>query len=222
MKIELQTTADGSPTLYLPDIDEHYHSVRGALAESMHVYIDLCWKEAVEYSKGNEIRVFEVGFGTGLNAALTAMVAAKYKINTRYYSIELYPLGEEVSSYVENKLNEDISSILQKVNQAKWDKSEVINPYFTLKKIHGDFLSAEIPEGLDAVYHDAFAPEKQPEMWNPEVMERLFCKMNQGGVLTTYCAKGEIRRRLSGIGFITERMPGPPGGKREVLRCRKI
>ena len=74
---------------------------------------------------------------------------------------------------------------------------------------------------VDIVYFDAFAPEKQPEMWSEELFMRIFKAMSSGGILTTYCAKGEIRRRLQRVGFIIERLPGPPGGKREILRATK-
>ncbi|MDE7393480.1 MAG: SAM-dependent methyltransferase, partial [Muribaculaceae bacterium] len=90
MNINLQSTADGSPTLYLPDLDEHYHSVKGALAESLHVYVDCGWRyRASSLSEPRPLRVFEVGFGTGLNAALTAQAALAEAIPTQYFSIEL-------------------------------------------------------------------------------------------------------------------------------------
>ncbi|MBD5207984.1 MAG: tRNA (5-methylaminomethyl-2-thiouridine)(34)-methyltransferase MnmD [Bacteroidales bacterium] len=221
MRIELQSTADGSPTLFLPDIDEHYHSVKGALSESQHVYIDLCWKEWVVGNVGKEIKVFEVGFGTGLNAALTAINAVDNKVPTIYYSIELHPIDHAISEELEKAFTKELAKELYLVNRAEWNKEVEINPYFTLIKIQGDFLKMEFPRGLNAIYFDAFAPEKQPEMWNPEVIQRLYDNIVSGGILTTYCAKGQIRRMLAGIGFVPERLSGPPGGKREVLRCRK-
>ena len=73
----------------------------------------------------------------------------------------------------------------------------------------------------DLVYLDAFAPETQPEMWNEQLFRSLYVYMNTGGILTTYCAKGVIRRMLQAVGFRVERLPGPPGGKREILRATK-
>ena len=86
-------------------------------------------------------------------------------------------------------------------------------------KMEADLLTMEIPAELDSVYFDAFAPEKQPEMWDEAIFRRLYAAMRPGAVLTTYCAKGNIRRILQQIGFLTERLPGPPGGKREILRA---
>ena len=70
---ELVKTADGSFTLFIPEVEETYHSTHGAVQESLHVFIEsglkACDKEA--------IRILEVGLGTGLNAALTLQHATK-------------------------------------------------------------------------------------------------------------------------------------------------
>ena len=58
-------------------------------------------------------------------------------------------------------------------------------------------------------------------MWSPEIFARVYDVMNSGGVLTTYCAKGVIRRQLEAVGFVVERLAGPVGGKREILRATK-
>ena len=219
MKITIEKTADGSPTLYREDIDEHYHSVKGALAESRHVYLEMGWRKAAETSR--PVKVFEVGFGTGLNATITATAALKSKILTEYYAVELYPLPKEMTDLVTNTLGEEYRDTFERVNESPWGEPTHINLYFTLQKMEADLLSMDIPKGLDAVYFDAFAPEKQPEMWDEAIFRKIYMAMKPGGVLTTYCAKGSIRRMLQQTGFITERLPGPPGGKREILRATK-
>ncbi len=219
MKLVIEKTADGSPTLYREDIDEHYHSVKGALAESQHVYIEDGWRKAsVAFSP---VRVFEVGFGSGLNAALTASVAMEAEIPTEYYSVELYPLPKETTDLISSEFESKLRETMKFVNQAPWEEAVDINPYFTLHKLEANLLTMTFPADLNAVYFDAFAPEKQPEMWSEAVFQKLFDAMHPGGILTTYCAKGAIRRMLQGIGFLTERLPGPPGGKREILRATK-
>ena len=72
------------------------------------------------------------------------------------------------------------------------------------------------------IYFDAFAPEKQPNMWSQQLFDHLYVLMNVGGILTTYCAKGAIRRMLQSAGFMVERLPGPPNGKREIIRATKL
>ena len=219
MKITIEKTADGSPTLYREDIDEHYHSVKGAVAESLHVYIETGWRKASELP--GPVRVFEVGFGTGLNAAITAASALESKIPTEYYAVELYPLPKETTDLVAETLEEEYREAFEKVNELPWEEPTRINQYFSLQKMEANLLSMDVPEELDAVYFDAFAPEKQPEMWDKAIFQKLYNAMKPGAVLTTYCAKGSIRRMLQQTGFLTERLPGPPGGKREILRATK-
>ena len=91
-------------------------------------------------------------------------------------------------------------------------------------KIATDFSSPNILNTnlhFDVIYFDAFAPEKQPEMWTQEIFDHLFSLCNKNAIITTYCAKGVVRRMLQSAGFAVERLPGPPG-KREILRGRKM
>lgn len=221
LKVELETTADGSPTLYREDIDEHYHSVKGAFAESNHIYIHLGWKKAA--CESESIAVFEVGFGTGLNAVLTAQTAFENKVKTIYHSVELYPLPKETIDALAPFHDERNRDIFRKMHEASWNEDVEINPYFTLKKLQASLRTLELtPSTYDVVYFDAFAPEKQPEMWDKTIFLKLYEALKPGGILTTYCAKGAIRRMLQDIGFRTERLPGPPNGKREVLRATKL
>lgn len=76
-------------------------------------------------------------------------------------------------------------------------------------------------QSFDLIYYDAFAPEKQPNLWSEEIFEKISRSMKSQGILTTYCAKGEVRRRLQRAGLIVERLQGPPAGKREILRAIK-
>lgn len=214
--LTIERTDDGSSTLYRSDIDEHYHSTKGALAESLHVYVETGWRKAAE--NGGPVRVFEVGFGTGLNASLTAEAALRFRIITEYYSVELHPLAVETALSLDYG---NTSAFHEAVTRAPWGERIEINPFFTLVKTVGNFLTMELPHDIDAVYFDAFAPEKQPEMWDDAVFARLHDSMADNGVLTTYCAKGVVRRRIQDAGFTTERLPGPPNGKREILRATK-
>lgn len=219
MEITLETAADGSLTLFREDIDEHYHSVKGAVAESAHVYVDLGWR--VRAAEGKALRVFEVGFGTGLNAALTAMAAEEQRVPTHYFSAELYPLPQRMATAYADAQPEIRRIAIIAVNAARWNEPVEINEFFTIEKMNADFLAMDLPEEIDVVYFDAFSPEKQPEMWSSTLFRKIYDAMSAGAVLTTYCAKGSIRRMLSDIGFVVERMPGPDNGKREVLRARK-
>lgn len=213
---EIEVTADGSATLYRADIDEHYHSVKGALTESSHVYINSALHYRVAAGDCSEgLTLLEIGFGTGLNAAMSV---GAVDIPLRYVALELYPLSADV---VEAMGYDSTLPYITAVNNAQWDSSVAITPSFILEKRIADFLSCELPQGVDVVYFDAFAPEKQPEMWSRECFERVYAAMNLGGVLTTYCAKGIVRRLLQEVGFTVQRIEGPVGGKREILRAIK-
>lgn len=214
--IEIEITADGSATLYVKELDEHYHSVKGAIAESNHIYRDCAF---LYRSDGTSLRLLEIGFGTGLNAAVTAMAAnAQHPIH--YISLEKYPITEALYTALDYGKLVD-SQLLEKIYKAPWDTPTAITPYFTLEKRHADYLVDALPDSIDVVYFDAFAPEKQPEMWSEDAFRRLYNTMNNKAVLTTYCAKGNIRRLLAEIGFTVERIAGPIGGKREILRATK-
>lgn len=214
-------TADHSFTLYLPHLDEHYHSVKGALSESLHVYIHTAFR-AVDKP---ETEVFECGFGTGLNAFLTLLECEKSGRRVLYRVVEAYPLAAETAEslgYPQAAApgNAEAERLFSLLHRCDWDRPVAITPRFTLHKISGDFTTCRIAENsCDIIYYDAFAPDKQPEMWSEELLGRVARALRPGGVLSTYCAKGEIRRRLARAGLTVERTAGPPGGKREILKA---
>ena len=167
-------------------------------------------------------RVLEIGFGTGLNAFLTLLEAEKSQRAIHFTSIERFPLSEDIVrelAYPETIAPEECEKFYA-LHTAPWNQEVKISPYFTLHKIEGDFTHFSFSECYDVVYFDAFAPEKQPEMWSQPLFDNLYRQMNPGGILTTYCAKGVVRRMLQAAGFTVE-LPGPPGGKREILRATK-
>ena len=217
--MHIEQTADGSYTLYVPELDEHYHSVKGALTESQHIFINM----GLKHSSVSSPRILEIGLGTGLNCFLTLLNAEEDKRHIHYTSIERFPLGMDViqkldyPSIIGRGHNADYLAI----HQAPWEEDTKLSPWFTLHKVQGDFTNYTFEKGYDIIYFDAFAPEKQPEMWEQSLFNSLYQILNEGGILTTYCAKGIVRRMLQSAGFIVERLAGPPGGKREILRATK-
>ena len=217
--MKLEQTADGSYTLYVPELDEHYHSVKGALTESQHIFIDM----GLKHSSVTAPHILEIGLGTGLNCVLTLLEAKENQRHVHYTGIERYPLNEEIirklnyPSIIGKECEEDYFAI----HQAPWEEDVCLSPWFTLHKMEGDFTHYSFEQKYDIIYFDAFAPEKQPEMWEQSLFDNLYQVLNEGGILTTYCAKGVVRRMLQTAGFKVERLPGPPGGKREILRAIK-
>lgn len=189
--------------------------MKGALTESTHIFINC----GLRHCRKSDVTVFEVGFGTGLNAALTALSTDNRHID--YHSVERYPLSADDAAAYSRTVEAPVDGMIRQLNAAAWDAPTAVTPQFTLHKILGDVATTPLPEGIDVVYFDAFAPEKQPEMWSESIFIRIYDAMADCGILTTYCAKGAVRRLLQSVGFTVERLPGPPGGKREILRATK-
>jgi tRNA U34 5-methylaminomethyl-2-thiouridine-forming methyltransferase MnmC len=208
-----ETTADGSHTLYVPELNEHYHSVNGALQESMHVYVEAGFNRCGK----QRISVLELGFGTGLNALLTFREAQKRNVSVSYTALEKYPLPETLTACLNYGTETHLPDVFTELHAADWNEQREISPFFSLKKVQTDFFDYDFPGLYDVVFYDAFAPDKQPEVWSQALFNRIYDCMYPQGVLTTYCAKGEVRRMLQRAGFTVERIPGPPG-KREMLR----
>lgn len=215
---KLMVTADGSHTLYIESMDEHYHSVNGAVQESNHVFI----QAGLDQVQKEEIHILEVGFGTGLNAFLTLLEAKRRGVHVRFITTELYPLGDDIVAALNFTAgySDEEKALFRSMHACEWNKPVAITDYFTILKLEGDINTMEFEDGLDLIYFDAFAPDKQAEMWSEELFQRIYDRTNKGGILTTYCAKGVVRRTMQAVGFTTERLPGPPG-KREMLRATK-
>lgn len=213
-------TEDGSHTIYLPEMDEHYHSVHGAIQESMHIYI----QQGLLQTNKKDLSILEIGFGTGLNTYLTYCQAQQMKVNISYFSLEKYPLTK--SEYLQlnypDVIYPEFSTVFEQMHQADWNTLVNISPEFRLQKIQADLLTFpfEAAPQFDLVYYDAFAPGKQPEMWSDEILQMVSASVKPGGILVTYCAKGTVRRAFMQSGFKMERIPGPIG-KKEILRGKK-
>lgn len=215
--IQLKISEDGSSTLYRPDLDEHYHSIHGAIQESMHVFI----QAGLNHHRTYKLNILEVGFGTGLNALLTMLYGKERKIY--YHTLERYPVASEIVTQINypDCLNfTNGGDYFKKLHQAPWNMATEIHNNFTFFKEEVSLEEFNTPIHFDLIYFDAFAPGKQPELWTPEIFDYLAQRMNSGGILTTYSAKGTVKRALINAGFSLEKIPGPPG-KREMLRATK-
>lgn len=224
---EFVTTEDGSVTLYVPELDEHYHSVHGAIQEARHIFI----RAGIDYyleSRPREatgaapLRILEAGFGTGLNAYLSLLHAEEIKVPVCYRSIEKYPLpGEEVARLnYPSEAGQADGKLFHAIHSTPWEEETAVTPFFRLHKEQGDFRHLHCPPCFDIVYFDAFNPDVQPHLWTSEVFARFHAALRPGGILVTYCVKGIVKQALRSVGFSLKRLPGPPG-KREMLRATK-
>jgi len=215
--MQIINTSDGSHTIYLPEMDEQYHSVNGAITESNYVYID----KGFNYLEIINPTVFEVGFGTGLNCLLTALQAEKDNRTTFYHTIEKYPLEKNITDQLNfgRLISTEAQVLFEKIHECGWNETVKISQNFYLKKIKADLTDYDFEnhEKCNVIYFDAFGPDKQPEMWTPLIFSKISSATSTGGILVTYSAKGEVRRQLAVSGFEMERLAGPPG-KNQMLR----
>jgi len=209
-------TADKSPTLYVPKLDEHYHSVNGALQESIHVFINAGLKQI----KKESINILEIGFGTGLNVLLTINESQKNKQKIYYETLEKYPLSDDIIEELQKSelLNSDI---FKKIHSAEWEKEINISDNFILRKRQADLIDFMPDKKFDLIYFDAFAPDKQPELWTEEIFIKLYNETNENGILVTYSAKGTVKQALRSAGYLVKRLPGPAGKRHMVQAVKK-
>jgi tRNA U34 5-methylaminomethyl-2-thiouridine-forming methyltransferase MnmC len=221
-EIQIITTGDGSHSLLNSALNETYHSIHGAKQESVHVFINHGLEFFLQNHNNPAIGIFEVGFGTGLNALLTASYAKTHQKEIHYTSIESFPLPENIWSALNYWETEEEKSIFQKLHTASWNESVTIDELFTLNKVKTTLQEISLSgSAFDVIYFDAFAPSKQPELWEFPILEKVCRALKPGGVFVTYCAKGQLKRDLKNLGLEVQTLPGPPG-KKEMVRALKI
>jgi tRNA U34 5-methylaminomethyl-2-thiouridine-forming methyltransferase MnmC len=218
MEIKTIQTEDGSHSLYVPELDEHYHSTKGAIQESKHIFIEA----GLHYISDERISILEVGFGTGLNAFYTLLEGERLHKHITYTGIEKYPLPREITSKLNfpDLLNANRSNF-DAIHATEWEIEKPITNAFRLKKIEADLKNWNTNEVFDLIYFDAFGPDKQPNMWTDPIFQLMGKCLKSGGVLVTYSAKGDVRRGLQGAGMDIQKIPGPPG-KKHITRAIKI
>ncbi|WP_375334408.1 tRNA (5-methylaminomethyl-2-thiouridine)(34)-methyltransferase MnmD [Flagellimonas sp. C4] len=220
MKRRIITTGDGSKTIQIEDWSEQYHSKHGAVQEAYHVFIE----HGLRLFNNRSITILEVGFGTGLNALITLLEAAKQQLTVEYIGVEAFPVSvDEISAldYCRQLGADNVEASFNKMHSSNWEEEVAITPDFSLLKQKKDFRQIDEENLVDLVYFDAFGARVQPDLWTEEIFSIMHNALKQEGVLVTYAAKGSVRRAMQAVGFTVERLPGPPG-KREMLRAIKM
>ncbi|MFY0605660.1 MAG: tRNA (5-methylaminomethyl-2-thiouridine)(34)-methyltransferase MnmD [Cyclobacteriaceae bacterium] len=218
--LKLITTEDGSHSLLREDLNETYHSFHGARTESLYVFIEKCLEYYLTEHSVESVSIFEVGFGTGLNALLTANYAEKRNVLVDFHSVEPIPVPKDIYAELNFAESEEEAKILQSLHDSPWELAELITDNFSLTKYQSTLEQFDSIGGFDMVYFDAFAPSKQAEIWNLENIEKCFGLLKKGGILTTYCAQGQFKRNLATVGFEVETLKGAMG-KKEMVRAHK-
>lgn len=218
---KLITTQDGSHSLFSETFGVSYHSKFGAIQETQHVFIDaaLRFKAVIQ----RKIKILEVGFGTGLNAFMTLLEAHKRNLLVEYIAVEAFPITMEqvdTLNYTEKMGNDEEAAMFQQMHQCEWGTPVDLSDNFKFQKLKQQFEDIDHQNAFDIIYFDAFAPNAQPHLWEEPLLRAMYDALKPEGILTTYCAKGIVKRRLKSIGFEVEALPGPPG-KREMTRALK-
>jgi tRNA U34 5-methylaminomethyl-2-thiouridine-forming methyltransferase MnmC len=209
LKKEIILTSDGSNSIYIPELNETYHSNNGSIQEAYHVFIN----NGFSLNQGKPISILEIGFGTGLNALITAIEAEKTKTNVNYVGVEAYPLESNIYS--------NLNEIFTKIHTSNWNENISINENFTICKLNMFVEEIAFENQFDLIYFDAFAYTVQPELWSAEIFQKLYKSLKTTGILVTYACRTIIKNNMISAGFTTQKLPGALG-KREMLRAIKI
>ncbi|MGC9330303.1 MAG: tRNA (5-methylaminomethyl-2-thiouridine)(34)-methyltransferase MnmD [Bacteroidales bacterium] len=212
----LVKTKDHSYTLYSDVLNEHYHSVNGAMTESSHIFI----KNGLYAVNKQNITILEIGFGTGLNAVLTHLETTRQHINVTYYGIDLYPPDQATLHAFYSGFEEPHRSAGIAISKIPWGKLHACSNLFTLKKTQADFTKIGLKTSYDLVYFDAFSPEAHPQAWTYTMFKKIHSLLSPHGVLVTFSSKGVVKRNLKDAGFSINILPVPPG-KRHIIQAIK-
>jgi len=218
---EIILTKDGSHSLLNTALNETYHSVHGAVQESKHVFINAGLDYFLQHHTQQQVSILEIGFGTGLNALLTGQHVSNLPCQVKYISLEAFPIGETIWSKLNYAEALNMQHAFELLHRAEWNSAVEVYHNFELTKLHTTLQQVDLlPQSVDIVYFDAFAPSKQPEMWTLEMLRKVVCTMKPQSIFVTYCAKGQLKRDLKDLGLTVETLAGPPG-KKEMVRAVK-
>ena len=222
--IAFYETGDGSNTLINKLTNETYHSKHGAVQESQHVFINMGLEYVLEQGH-RPLKILEVGFGTGLNAMLTADNNCIYPF--AYHTLEPFLVPLEMirdTNYTRYLKQKHLKDYL--VNQYKKQTLLELNPLVIylgnceVKVFNTPLEKFETEIKYDLIYYDAFSRHNQKEMWEGDSIKKAVSLMEDGGVFVTYSLTGDLKRAMKELGLTVERLSGAPG-KREMLRAIK-
>ena len=219
MKREIITTDDGSVTIYLPEMQETYHSKFGAIQEANHVFI----QNGLHLKQNQPTAILEIGFGTGLNAFITFLESASTNQVIDYTGVEAYPVAPEHSAMLNYVTQMNASQHLDTFNlmhSSPWNAAIYLNDNFTLTKRRQFFEDVDDVDKYDLIYFDAFGYPSQPHLWSEAIFSKMYAALKPEGILVTYACRSIIKNNMKAAGFTTTKLPGPPG-KREMLRAMK-
>lgn len=220
----LESTGDGSHTLFSRRFDQHYHNPNGAVAESRHNFFE---KNGLldDLAGPPDLSILEIGFGTGLNFLLLLDYYRRFDSTARidYYSVEAYPVdGDTARAFNYGTFLQD-PSLAEHLPRIFEEQQSGFNRYrpFPRVTLHlfSELFDEFRPESpgpeADYIFHDPFSPGVNEELWTGEVFRRLAGWSSPGVVLTTYSAASKARGAMAWAGWCVAREQGALG-KREM------
>lgn len=221
---QLVETRDGSHTVYSSQFDQHYHNPNGAVAESRYVFFEQTGLPE-DLSKQEDITILELGFGTGLNLMLLLdyYLNRQSEVHIHYYTIEAFPLKTEIVQQFNYQDYLTHPQTVRKVIALFNDLQEGFNHFTLLGNIDvhlfNGFFSDFSPDesiGADYIFHDAFSPDTNPDLWTGKVFETLARHSHPEVILSTYCAASKVQGAMAWAGWKVAKAQGALG-KREMI-----
>jgi len=239
---QIRITDDDSPTLVQAATADSMHSGCGAIAESQHVYLAGS-SVAQRLAAGRPTRVLEVGFGSGMAWLLSADAALAHAAPLLYVGLENQLPPESVIR--ELKLGRYLRQPELLEHYCRWLGSfasaaeapghpteshtfqfECVTLQLELGDavqwcLHGQRDRFDDPaDRFDAIYFDPYSPATSPRLWQQDIFAALRKLLAADGSLVSYCVSRPVRDAIAAAGLVVSKVPGPVGGKREVLLAK--
>jgi len=201
--------------------DDPYFSLENGLEETRHVFLA---GNGLPARFRDGFHIAELGFGTGLNllAALDLWRQNNQRGALHFTSFEAYPMqaDEMIRAQSAFPMLVGIASELAPFWAA--GATEITLPDLQFTLITGDARETlpKWPGRADAWFLDGFSPAKNPELWQPDLMQEVGAHTHDQGTIATYTAAGFVRRGLEDAGFDVTRSPGY-GRKRHMTQAIK-
>lgn len=173
--------------------------------------------------------VMEFGFGTGLNFLTLARLVKDSRIDTRirYISVDNFPLQSTDIARALKPFRHELELVDALLSRLPpripgWHRRYFTDPRLELTLCYNDvataldeFLATD-KAGIDAWFLDGFAPARNPDMWHPDLFEKMRTVTKTAGTVTTFSAAGQVRRSLQQAGFQVRRVEGRQSQKRHT------
>jgi tRNA U34 5-methylaminomethyl-2-thiouridine-forming methyltransferase MnmC len=231
--LAIQITDDGSRTVIDSGKQIAFHSASGAVSETRAVYLINSGMQS-RLQRGQAATILEIGFGSGLAMLMTLDAALGGGAKLHYTAIEQTLLETDLLEQLElqrHVVNTDLVPRFLAWRQRLgspaprgslvWDVNELQRIVIEHTNAENWVSSAVAAQTFDAIYFDPFAPQVNPSLWRPSFLQHLQTMLKPAGVFVTYCVSRAVREAMESVGFVVTRVPGPAGGKREVLVATK-